>query len=110
VEELPFPVAAKLHYTATALIPTPGGIWMLNGDLTAGTVTRAQRAVVRYHGVYRHGDRAAAWLTLHARIDLADFMGRRVFTGRHLDISADLNADSPMFHAPALRLLTEVSR
>jgi hypothetical protein len=110
VEELPFPVATRLHYRATALLPTPEGIWLLNGDLTAGAVTRAQRALVRYQGVYRHGDRAAAWLTLHARIDLAEFTGRRVFTGRYLDISADLNADSPMSKAPALRLLSEASR
>jgi len=39
---------------------------LLNGDLTGGAVTRPQRAIVRYQGVYRYGDRAAAWLTLHA--------------------------------------------
>ena len=27
-------------------------------------MTRPQRALVRYQGVFRHGDRAAAWLTL----------------------------------------------
>ena len=82
---------------------------MLNGDLTGGAVTRPQRAIVRYQGVYRYGDRAAAWLTLQARIDLADFRGRRLFAGRYLDIAADLNADAPIAQAPTLRLVNEVS-
>ncbi len=109
VEELPFPVASRLQYRATALIPTAGGIWLLNGDLAAGAVTRPQRAIVRYQGVYRYGDRAAAWLTLHARIDLKAFTGRRLFAGRYLDISANLNADSPNSNGPILRPLSEVT-
>jgi hypothetical protein len=103
VEGIPFPVASTLHYNATTLIPTPDGIWLLNGDLIAGAVTRPQRAIVRYHGVYRYGDRAAAWLTLNARIDLADYLGRRPFAGRHLLLTADLNTDCPTVCAPALR-------
>jgi hypothetical protein len=107
VEDLPFPVASTLHYRATALIPTPEGIWLLNGDLTAGKITRPLRSIARYHGVFRNGGRAAAWVTLHARIDLSHFAARRTFAGRHLDLIADLNADSPIAQAPALRRVIE---
>jgi hypothetical protein len=109
VDDLPFPDASTLHYEATGLVPTREGIWLLNGELTAGAVTRPLRALVRYHGVYRHGDRAAAWLTLHACIDLASFAGRRMFSGRYINLTADLNADAPIAQAPRLRRMAGVA-
>jgi hypothetical protein len=107
VEDLPFPVASTLQYRATALIPTPERMWLLNGELTAGAITRPLRAIARYHGVFRHGGRAAAWLTLHARVDLSSFGARRILGGRYLDIIADLNADSPIAQPRALRRVIE---
>jgi hypothetical protein len=107
VEDLPFPVASTLQYRANALIPTAEGMWLLNGDLTAGAITRPLRAIARYHGVFRHGGRAAAWLTFHRRVDLSSFGARRILSGRYLDLITDLNADSPIAQARALRRVIE---
>jgi hypothetical protein len=103
VDDLPFPGASTLQYRAVALIPTPGPVWLLNGDLTAGTITRPLRAIVRYHGVSRDGDRAAASLTLHTRIDLRNFGARRPFAGRYLDLAAYLDAEPQVVRVPTLR-------
>jgi hypothetical protein len=112
-DDLPFPEAPTLHYRATALVPTREGIWLLNGDLAAGSVARPLRSIVRYQGVYRNGERAAAWLTLHARVDLSSYpLGksmRRFFIGRYLDITAELNADAPMTLASASGRLNETA-
>jgi hypothetical protein len=55
VDDLPFPLHRR---------PLPRHRWsrrrgglLLNGDLTAGAISRPQRD--RYHGVFRHGSRAA---------------------------------------------------
>jgi hypothetical protein len=42
-------------------------------------------------------------MTLHACIDLASFAGRSIFSGRYINLTADLNADAPIAQAPRLR-------
>jgi hypothetical protein len=110
VEDLPFPNATTLHYRGASLLTTRDGVWLLNGTLTAGGVSRPLRSIVRYQGVYSRRDSAAAWLTLHARVDLSDFGVRRAVSGRFLDLMAELNADAPVARAPMLRRISEVSR
>ncbi len=66
------------------------GVWRFNGSVE-GAVTVPIAVDVRYHGVYRLGDRAAAWLTIQA--GLPGLAGRP-----RLVINGDVNAD---FQGPA---------
>jgi hypothetical protein len=61
------------------------GVWRFNGSVE-GTVTVPIAVDVRYHGVYRRADRAAAWLTVQA--GLPGLSGRP-----RLVLNGDVNAD-----------------
>lgn len=63
------------------------GTWRLAGTVT-GAVTAPVTVDVRYHGVYRHGGRATAWLAVRARLPRAGRRGGLVLRG-------DLHADHP---------------
>jgi hypothetical protein len=61
------------------------GVWRFNGSVE-GTVTVPIAVDVRYHGVFRRADRAAAWLTVET--SLPGLAGRP-----RLVLNGDLNAD-----------------
>jgi hypothetical protein len=56
---------------ADAIESATGGRWSMNGEIEIGDVTMRTPVTVTYHGVYRFGDDAKTWLTVHA--DLTHF-------------------------------------
>ena len=80
---------AALTINATLTTADSTGGWLLHG-----TAVRADEATpvtidVRYRGVYRHGRRATAWLTVRSTVPALD--GR----GRGDELFGHLNADAP---------------
>lgn len=53
----------------------PGGRWSTTGEIEIGDATVPIPVTVTHHGVYRFGDDAKAWLTVHADIS-HDVSGR----------------------------------
>lgn len=80
-----------LLITASLVSASPGGWWRFAGTVS-GTVTRPVAVDVRYHGVFRRGDRASAWLTVWAALP-------RAAGGRRVTLTADLHAESPASRA-----------
>lgn len=58
------------------IVPTLDVIWRARGEIDLGPVSQPARVTITYHGVYRAGDDAKAWLTVAATID-HDVSGRR---------------------------------
>jgi hypothetical protein len=76
------------------------GVWIVDGVLLTGGHVIPARSVLSYHGVFRTGSGAVAWLGWHMPIVRIPDAG----TTRRLEISADLNADAP------LELTTPIAR
>jgi hypothetical protein len=72
--------------------PASGRTWPMQGEVGLSWVTRPASVVVTYHGVFRAGPDAKAWLTLWASID-DDFAGRR--QRGPVDLVADVLALAP---------------
>ena len=82
--------APQVELRAPALVPTPHGIWRTSGQIRIGRSTQAVPVTVTYHGVYRSGDTAKAWLTVHAT---AEGNGRRLHGP--VELVADVLAVAP---------------
>jgi hypothetical protein len=78
-----------VRYAAASITPSADGVWMADGELTLAGAVVPQRTSIRYHGVFRHGDRAMAVLALTSRIQTA----RR--RPHNLELRAELNAEAP---------------
>jgi hypothetical protein len=66
--------------------------WVVDGELVAGHEIVAARSVLNYHGVYRSGPGALAWLGW--RLASSGIRGARA-AGTRWALAADLNADAP---------------
>ena len=84
-----------LAFHSDHIEPTAGGTWDVRGRLIGHGVLVPQQAELQYRGVFQLADRAAAWLTLRARIDLAAFGIARPRRRQPLEVVADLRADAP---------------
>lgn len=51
------------------IVPTPSGNWHARGEIDLGPVSRPAHVIITYHGVYRAGGDAKAWMTVDATID-----------------------------------------
>ena len=87
------PIAERLTYQSIAVHRGPGeGTWLVDGELLHGGRAIPARSTVVYHGVYRSGPGAIAWLGWHLpTVRLADSSGRVV----RLTMTADVNAQAP---------------
>jgi hypothetical protein len=63
-------------FRARASELAPGGSWSMTGAVELGDVTVPTPVTVTHHGVYRFGEDAKAWLTIHADISQG-LAGRR---------------------------------
>jgi hypothetical protein len=92
--ELPVPFSRpSLIVRSTAVETARDGRWIVSADVN-GTDLQVVSLSLRYHGVFRRGGHAVAWLTLEAQLAALQG-GRRGATGRRLDLTAELNAEAP---------------
>jgi hypothetical protein len=77
---------------AETVEPARGGTWSMRGEIGLSWVTRPASVVVTYHGVFRAGPDAKAWLTLRSSID--DDVGERRSRAA-VDLVADVLALAP---------------
>ena len=82
----------RLVLRASAIEPTTDGPWRARGEVEFDGVSRQSPVIITYHGVYKAGDGAKAWLTVHAGI-LQDISGPR--RRRPIELVADVLAIGP---------------
>ena len=86
-------MAERLAYQSIAIHRGPGdATWLVDGELLHRGRAVPARSTVVYHGVYRSGPGAIAWLGWHLpTVRLRDGNGRPV----RLTMTADVNAQAP---------------
>jgi hypothetical protein len=88
--------ATSLTYQSFSLRPgSGGGTWLVDGELIIGGRICAARSTLTYHGVYRTGPGAIAWLGWQLPIPRPLIADSPALGGGRLQLSADLNADAP---------------
>jgi hypothetical protein len=92
------PHPTTVTYQSISIDPTPGhGLWSVAGELVVNGRLIPARSLLTYHGVFRTGPGAIAWLGWDLRLPTLDLPGRGAECGilRHLELSAQLNAEAP---------------
>jgi hypothetical protein len=89
-------------FRARATELQPGGSWSMTGELELGDVTMPAPVRVTHHGVYRFGDDAKAWLTVHADIDQGVAGRRRDAVALVADLLAIRPRPAPAEAVPAI--------
>ena len=90
--------SSSLTYQSISIDALPGdGLWSVAGELIADGQLTPARSLLIYHGVFRSGPGAIAWLGWHLRVPVlrAPCLGAEPGMTRRLALSADLNADAP---------------
>jgi len=86
----------SLIYQSISIVPLSGdGLWSVAGELIVDGQLTPARSLLIYHGVFRSGPGAIAWLGWRLRVPILHVTGAAPGVTGQLALSADLNADAP---------------
>lgn len=91
----PGELSTSLTYQSFSIRPGTCGSWLIDGELIVEGRIFAARSTVTYHGVYRSGAGAIAWLGWRLPIPRSLVTDFPVFGQGRILLTADLNADAP---------------